>query len=166
MAKRDAAVTAEINQSIRTLTFHTTGCEDIVLHLERMNAALIDYAAYDRLRNRVIDAAAIPFNGERYATPSEKYEAMAELVSYLESGAGEWSRRATGSVRSEGSLLFQAISRLRRDRTAAQIRIFLGGMSKAEQMKLLNSDKVRPIADAIRAEGAQGIDSDELLSGL
>ena len=165
--KKDSTISVQTNGEARTIDFNVAGMPGITLHVERVSAALFEYAAFDRLRNRVVDAAAIPFNAEenRYATPSEKHAAMAELVGYLESGASEWSRR-TQSGAGEGSLLLRALLRLRSDRTEQQIKAFLDGKTRAEKLKLLNSKQVRPIADAIRGESAQGVDGDELLSSL
>ena len=169
--KKDATITTEVDVAGRTITFQVAGAREraLVLDVERVSAKVFEYAAYDRLRNRVIDAAALPFNSESnsYATPQEKYDAMAALVEWLESGTDQWTRRVQRDASAtDGSLLLRALCKLRTDRSLEQIKTFLAGLDKAEKAKLLNSKQVRPIADAIRLEGAQSVDGDALLRSL
>ena len=182
MAKESATIATAINQSIRTLEFVVKGAaadggsKTLTLHLERVNAANIDYAAFHGFKQRISDAAAIPFDKEtnRYATAAEKFDAMKELIEHYESNVAEWALRSGGGLR-EGSLLFQALTLMRGEqaaedpsmaRTAEQIRTFIEGLDKSQRAKLLLSSQVRPFADRVRAEAGKGVDAEEMLTGL
>lgn len=118
---------------------------------------------------RVSDRAAISRDETtgRPATPEEKLAAMAALIDHYESGTEQWGMRISGERTIDGGLLKQALLAMYEGRkTAEQISAHLKTLSATQQKQLLNSDKVRPFADAIRAELAKGVDTEELLAGL
>ncbi len=104
-----------MDASAQTLTFEVKGARTLVLRMGRMSVENRAFAALHGMKQRIADAAAIPFalNG-RYATPHEKADAMAELIEFYEEGGNEWKRVGTASpkVSSDGVLAIRAIAEL------------------------------------------------------
>jgi hypothetical protein len=114
---------------------------------------------------RIRDAAAMSRDTTtgKSASPQDKFNAMAELIEHYESGAIEW-RLAGGGGQSQGGLLLKALMRYQPEKSEDSIRAFLASKDAKFKARLLASDKIRPIADEIRAEAGRGIETDDLLS--
>ena len=116
---------------------------------------------------RIRDSAAMSRDTAtgKSASPVDKFNAMAELIEHYESGATEWRLSGGGQVAS-GGLLLKALMRYQPSKSEESIRAFLSTKDAKFKARLLASDKIRPIADEIRAEAGRGIETDELLDGL
>ena len=114
---------------------------------------------------RIRDAAAMSRDTAtgQSASPEDKFNAMCELIDHYESGAVEW-RLAGGGGQSQGGLLLKALMRYQPEKSEDSIRKFLESKDAKFKARLLASDKIRPIADEIRAEAGRGIETDDLLS--
>lgn len=115
---------------------------------------------------RISDRAAIsrdPLTGQP-ATASDKHAAMKALVEYYETGAPEWTTRVAGAT--SGGLLFQCLREAYPEQSPEAIRTKMDKWSKSEQVAVLNSKKIKPIADRLRAEGGKGVDAEALLESF
>lgn len=164
-AKSNSVITTEVDGS--RITFNVQGAGSLELDMEVCSESVLNRATVHGLKQRISDAAALARDTKtgRSATPAEKFAAMQELVLHYMSGTSEWSTRREGAG-SQGGILLQALCAMRPDKSADDVRAFLQGISKSDQVRLLNSEKVRPFADVVREKMGQGIDADEMLSGL
>lgn len=166
-AKSNSVITHEVVGQL--ISFNVREAGSITLDLGKVANANRERAEVHGFIQRISDAAAIsrdPLTGKP-ASPTEKLEAMRELVEHYESGSAEWSRRREGGMGATGGLLFRALRAMYDGkRTDEQLREFLDKLSRSEQTALLVSDKVKPFADAIRAEAGKGVDAEALLAGL
>lgn len=163
--KRTPAITATIEGYV--LTF--TGDNGRVLTLDAQTLAreVWDTAVMHGLKQKIGDAAAISRNPEtgRPVTTNEKFDAMAEVLNRLMSGA--WNKpRESGDGAGAGGLLFKALCRVKSDKTPAEVKAYLDGRSKDEQAALRKVPVIAAAIDAIRAESAKaaGIDGEALLA--
>ena len=78
-------------------------------------------------------------------------DAMRIVIDYYESGAVAWKMVGAAGER-EGGLLLESLVRLWTHKTRESIDAFLKTKDKSSRDGLLASEKVRPVADAIRAE--------------
>lgn len=118
---------------------------------------------------RISDAAAISRDTKtgKPASAAEKLAAMAKLVEHYQSGTQEWRLAGSGGgLQAESVLLVKCLQRIYTERTEAQLREWVGKRSASERAALLASEKIKPIADEIRAQSAQGVDSEALLGEL
>lgn len=139
----------------------------LMLDMSDLSEAVSRRAAIHGMIQRVSDAAAIgKFDKDGVqTTPQAKLERMSRLVEHYASGTEEWGLAGTGGGQGEG-LLLQVLKVLRPGDGDEKLRAFVSKLKPNERTKLLNSDKLRPIADSIRAEQAKGIDADKMLSAL
>lgn len=111
-----SVVGAVIDEVKRTVTFNVVGEGSLVLSLDAMSDETRAYAALHGMKQRVSDAAAIPFRDGKYATPGEKYAAMRALVEHYNGGAKEWARHGGGEkgprVSGETDLIIRALAEL------------------------------------------------------
>ena len=165
--KSNSVITTAIDTAARTLTFSVIGAGEIVLDLNRVHVANVDYAAFHGFKQRIADKAALPRDETtgKPASPGDKYEAMRELAEHFMSGSADWSTRREGGI-NEGGLLFRALTELYPAKTPEEIKAFLGGKTAKEKAGILASEKVAPVANRIRAEAGKGIDAESLLAGL
>lgn len=170
MAKErsNSVITTQVDAHSRTITFNVKnapGTGMLVLHLNNVHAANLDYAAFHGFKQRISDAAAIERNSETGlpASPGDKLAAMTALVEHYESGSPDWATRVARTA-SEGGLLLQSLMRMGVARETAAERI--AQWSRSEQLAVLNSPKVKLHADAIRLEAGKGIEVSGLLEGL
>lgn len=150
----------------RTITFTVRDGGTFNLNLETVSDAVLDRAMIHGLIQRISDRAAISRNTEtgKPATPFEKFEAMRELSEHYASGSSDWSMRV--AARPDGGLLFEALVTAYPDKGAERIREWLKSLDAKQKAQLLVSDKIRPFAEAIRAEAGKHVDVEELLNDL
>lgn len=150
-------ITAKIENGILNITF--SNGKLIVVKPSQFQPEIQDMAMLHGFKQKLVDAAAMSSG----ATIEEKYEAVADVFDRLTSG--EWNkRRESGEPR--GGLLFNALCRAYPARKPEEIREFLSKKSRTEQNAMLNNSRLRPHVDAIRAEMAKNIESDNLLDEL
>jgi len=137
--KTNDRVTHEIVGGVHRFTFPGVG----VLEFDPQKAS-----AANRLRaevygwkQRIADAAAIPFNKEagRYATSEEKFKAMRALVEHYESGTEGWARgRVSGAedkAKSETTLTLHALAE-QQGLSPAEMRERVKGLAKKREMSV------------------------------
>lgn len=150
------------------LVFTVLGAGEVRLDMSKVHPDIVTEAAFYGMKQRIADAAAIPFakNG-RYATAEEKHAAMSRLAAYYESGASEWRRVSeAGEAKPKGGLLARALMELYPDKTREEVNAFLAGLKPAERGALKAKPSVKAIIDRMEAEKASEVDTDELLAGL
>lgn len=170
--KNTATITTEVNEAAMTILFKVKDAGEITLSLTKISEANRTKAMFHGMTQRISDAAAISRNAEtgKPASPQDKLKAMQTLVEFYETGTAEWTRKRAageGAGYSNG-LLVQCLKRLYVSKTAEQIETFVKGLKPSERVALLASDKIRVIADEIRAEAAKEtkVDAEALLAGL
>lgn len=150
-------ITSTIQDGILTIAFLTG--DVITINPRQFSDDVREMAMLHGFKQKLVDAGALSAG----ATLSEKYEAIYDVYQRLLSG--EWNkRRESGEPR--GGLLFNALCRAYPQRKPEEIREFLSKKSRAEQNAMLNNSRLRPHIDAIRAEMAKNIESDDLLDEL
>lgn len=117
---------------------------------------------------RIRDAAAIS-RDTRTGLPAsarEKLENMKLLCEHYNSGAENWSpaRAPNDGLGGEKGLLVKVLERA--GARIENIPEWVKAKSGPEVKTLLNSAKLKPLADEIRAEGCAKVDADELLKDL
>lgn len=141
--------------------------EIMTLDMNTLSEAVRDRAAVHGMIQRISDAAAMSkFDKEGVmSTPLDKALRMKKLIEHYESGTEEWSLK-TGGGGSQDGLLLQVLTIARPNDERGKLVAFVGKLKPIERTKLLNSDRLRPIADRIRAEMSKGIDADAMLAEL
>lgn len=177
MAKRnETAVKATVVRTVPeghacglVLTFASG--EQLTINPGHLTQIVLDEAVTHGLKQKLVDAAAIPCNPDtgRPATAEEKYAAVKRVYDRLMSGS--WNMAAGEGGTGSGGLLYRALCKLYDGKkTPAEIRTYVEGLDKKQQAALRDNPKIKPIIDELRekddAAGASGIDSDELLAGL
>lgn len=168
--KASAVITTALSATNDAVTFTVKDAGELTLELARISDANKARAMLHGFVQRISDAAALSRNPEtgKPASAQDKFDAMRILIEHYHSGTGEWTRtRAAGPKYSNG-LLGECLKRLYPDKTAERIAEYLDGLKPSQRTQLLASDKIRPIAEAIRAEAAKEmkVDADALLAGL
>ena len=166
-AKSNSVITHELKGS--TIVFTVTGVASLELDMGKVASSIYERAAIHGLIQRISDAAAISRNTETGlpADPTDKYEAMKVLVEHYNSGAEEWriTKSSTGSGEN-GGLLKKCLLKLFPEKGEERVTEYLKTLSRKDKLALLNSDKVKPVADEFRAKGVKTEDAEKLLSGL
>lgn len=177
-AKANSIITTEMNFEAGTITFTVLGVtgerQPIVLDLNAVHDDNKTHAAFHGFKQRLPDAAAIARNTETgaSASPDEKYDAMRELADHYMSGSSEWSRRGSGGQGAESGLTLRAIAQVKgctvpEARAMVDAEATKQGKKPAAILAILRTNaKVREAMDAMRAEAASGIDTEELLNNL
>lgn len=166
-AKSNSVISTEIAE--QKVLFTVAGVATLELELEKLSEEVFKRAAIHGLIQRVCDAAAISRNTEtgQSATPTDKYEAMKELVDFYNSGTTEWRRTSSGAGSGEnGGLLRKCLVKLYPEKTEERIAEFLKGLTRKEKLALLNTEAVKKIADEFRVKSTNSADAEKLLSGL
>jgi len=189
--RKNAVVTYDTNGRDQSgvITFTVLGAGELTFDTNKASESCRERAEYHGWVQRMCDAVAISRDPETNAsaTPAMKFERMKRLIEHYESGTDEWSIQGRGGFGNEGGLLLRTLIALRdwdqdeqgelttiqaqtKDKFAGksdeQLKAFAGKMTAGQRTKLLNFEGLRDIANLIRAEGAKGIDADELLAGL
>lgn len=141
---------------------------ELTLDLKLLSEANARAGLTHGMIQRIRDAAALSRSREtgKPASSKDKFDAMAELCEWYNSGAEEWSpgRSEGNGIGGEKGLLIRVLKRAgaKMDDVEGWVKGKTGGDVKV----LLNSAKLKPFADEIRAEGASKIDPEEMLSEL
>lgn len=167
--KSNSVITHEFREENGELAFLVNGAGETVLPLDRLSTQVRHRAMLHGLIQRISDAAAMsrdPATG-RAASPQDKLAAMKSLVDHYASGTLDWGRKREGGGAQEGGLLISVLIRAYPEKPLVELQKFAKARSVVERNALLASEKLKPIADAIRAERAPGgVDVDGLLGGL
>lgn len=168
--KSNSVISTKVEDEGLTLVFEVKGAGVLKLDRTRLSAKVRERAELHGLIQRVSDRAAISRNKDNgfKVTPEAKLEAMKVLVDHLNSGTEEWElkREGGGGPSVETTLLVKALGEIYPQRTEEQLREWLRKRSASDRAALLASEKIKPIVERLRAQSAQGIDADELLSEL
>lgn len=163
--KSNSVVTTLVNEDIGEIVFNVRDAGTLTLHVERLSNENRGYAEIHGLIQRVSDGAALSRNRQtgKPASPADKLAAMQEIVTHLESGSKEWRLAGTARGLGDYSILVQALV-AHTGKSQDAIRAYLEKKTTSEQRTILNSEKILPIANRIRAEAAKNVDTDELLA--
>jgi hypothetical protein len=166
--KRNAAITATIDDNLGGLTLTFANGQELRIHASQLTATIGAHALMHGLKQKLVDAAAISRNPEtgRPATVQDKFEAVKVVYDRLLSGA--WNATREGGAPT-GGLLLQALCRMYTGRkTVEELKTFLADKTDAEKAALRKNPRIAQHIADIRAEQAKdgGIDADDLLAGL
>lgn len=173
---REGSVLAVVmDEAHRQLVFNVRGAapdggnKSITLDLSAVHEANIAYAALHGFKQRIGDMAALSRNPDtgKPATPAEKFEALARGVEHYMSGSADWNLRAAAGERTSGEL--GLLSRAVAEATGKDVitaRDWLKTKSRAEQVSIALSDRIKPIMDRMRSEVAAPVDAEDLLAEL
>lgn len=117
------------------------------------------------LKQKVVDAAAIPRDVEtgRSASDADKITAMRAVADRIT--AGEWNAK-TGEGGGTRSLLARALDILYPEKAGAGIDAFVATLDKKQQAALRMSPKVAPIIAGLRPAPKTTSAADDLLNSL
>lgn len=164
--KRTPAVTAEINGT--RLVFTGDNGRELAVSVDQLADDIRVQAMMHGLKQKIGDAAAISRNPNtgRSATTDDKFDAMAEVLNRLLSGA--WNKTREGGDGGAGGLLFKALCRIKADKTPAEVRAYLEARTKEEQAALRKVPAIATAIEEIKAAQAKdgGIDGEALLAGF
>jgi|688.fasta_scaffold725275_1 hypothetical protein len=164
---RTPAIAAEITGT--RLVFTTATGETLTVEAAALSDEIREAAMMHGLKQKIGDAAALSRNPEtgRSATIEDKYNAMIEVFTRLQ--AGQWNKtREAGEGGGAGGLLFKALCKVKADKTPAEIRAYLDGLTKEQQAAVRKVPAVAAAIEEIRAAQAKdgGIDGEALLAGF
>jgi hypothetical protein len=168
--KSNSVITHKVEGEV--ITFAVKDVGELMFDTTKVSEAVGNRAKIHGLIQRVSDAAAMSraaADGELIPVAElnkRKFEAMRKLVEHYESGTEEWTLRSAGGGGTGEGILIQALALMYPEKTREALSAFVGKLKPVERTKLLNSDKVRPFAEQIRAELAKGIDAEEMLGAL
>ena len=165
--KRTPAVTAEINGT--RLVFTGDNGRELAVSADQLADDIRVQAMMHGLKQKIGDAAAISRNPDtgRSATTDDKFDAMAEVLHRLLSGA--WNKtREGGEGGGAGGLLFKVLCKIKADKTPAEVRAYLEARTKEEQAALRKVPAIAAAIEEIKAAQAKdgGIDGEALLAGF
>jgi hypothetical protein len=162
------AIKCTINQSVKEIVwgFSKELGGDVTLHLGRVSSENLAYAVYHGLKQRGTDTMALKAEDYGGRVPeSAKRREVVEMVKYLESGATEWTRRASGGV-AESGLMFDALCALRPDKTQEQIREFLRTRKPDQLQQIKAREDLIEKMNELRLERAPKIETSGSLDDL
>lgn len=162
---RIPAIAAEITGT--RLVFTTATGEALTVEASALSPEIQQAAMMHGLKQKIGDAAALSRNPEtgRSATLEDKFNAMTEVFTRLESG--QWNKtRESGET--AGGLLFKALCKVKPEKAPAEIRYWLDGLDKTQQAALRKLPAIANAIEEIRAANAKtgGIDGEALLAGF
>lgn len=163
--KSNSVISREVSGTL--VIFRVNGAGQTVLDLTKLHPNVASHALIHGMCQRVQDAAAISRDTKtgKPADPQTKLEAMAELVDHYNSGTAEWSLRREGGGIGR-SYLLNALCQLRPEKPREEVQSWIKSLSDKERRALENHSDIKPLIDAQRAQGAEDVDTDELLKGL
>lgn len=164
---RTPAISAEIAGSI--VTFTAASGERVSIDADALSPEIRHAAMMHGLKQKLGDAAAMSRNPDtgRSATTEDKISAINEVAERLH--AGQWNKtREAGEGGGAGGLLFKALCKIKADKTPAEIRAYLDGLTKEQQAAVRKVPAVAAAIEEIRAAQARdgGIDGEALLAGF
>lgn len=166
-AKSNSVITSKVEG--QTLIFTVKDIGNLRLNFTDLSETVRERAMVHGMVQRISDAAAIARSAENgyKVSAQEKYDAMAELVAHYASGTSEWSRaRGAPGIGADAALLVKCLAQIYDDRTLEQLKAWVAKRSKSERTALLMSEKIKPLADEIRAQSASDISADDLIADL
>jgi hypothetical protein len=125
--------TIKTERSGTDIKFSTTGCPDLFLNVASLTDDVREIALYDRLTQKVVDAAAKsrdPKTGAP-ASPSVKYEAMRAVIAMLHSG--DWT---------VGSSIYDVLATVL-GKSRVEMRTWFDGLTDEEKKAVRGSQRVR-----------------------
>lgn len=162
-AKSNSVVTTQWEGNV--LTIEVLGAGKIEFNRTKASEANCDAAERHGWTQRLCDRAAKGRDGKTGlpAPASVKFKAIDELARYYEGGEVSWKMSGGGQ---EGGMLFEALCELRTDKSAEQIKKFLGTRDAKQLAQLRASKEIAEIISRLRAERAGPVDMDEALGDL
>ena len=158
------AIKSTINASIGTVLWTSDETpQTIEVHYARLHPALQAYAALHGLKQKVGDAGAKAMG----TADVDKFAAMQQIVTHLESGTEDWNlgRTASGASGTLLEVLIQAVIRSGKSDTAER-RANIRALTPSERTRLAYNPKVKPHYDAIMQELTANVDTDAMLESL
>lgn len=165
-----------------TIMFSVKGAGNLMLDTKGVSAQNKSRAMLHGLVQRISDAAAMARDSKTgaSATPQEKFEAMKRLVEHYQSGSEEWSpaRNVEGVGRPrvenpQARLLRAALAIFNPQKDAETIEKFVKGLGAGQVTALVMSEQLKESVELAReqlaqedAKAAEGVNAEELLSGL
>lgn len=166
--KSNSVITHSLKPDTREIVFHVAGAGDVSLDLAKCAQPILDRFTVHGAIQRISDRAAIGRDPEtgKSATPADKLDAMQELVEHYMTGTSEWSLTGTGGPR--GGMLFRALCRIYKEKSADDIQAWLGTKNANEKKALRKTEAVSKVIDEIEAEQmkAAGIDVEKMGADL
>lgn len=165
--REGAIVTVDVNRAIREMTVNVRGAGSTTLHLGRMHADNLDYAAFHGMEQRLRDAAAQsrdPITGLS-APAIDKLAAVARLVEHYESGSAEWTTRGQGSGGDVGILIAAIVAAGLKSDTP-EFRANVRAKSKVERDALALIPAVKVELDRLNAARTVNVDVEALMAGI
>ena len=162
--------------------FAVKGAGELVLDVAKVHVANRTRAEMHGFVQRISDAAAMARDSKTgaSATPQEKFEAMRRLVEHYMAGGEEWSParsvEGVGRPKSENPqarLLRAALKLFNPAKDEGVIAVFVKERNAAQITALVLSEQLKEAVELAReqlaqedAKMAEGVDAEELLSGL
>lgn len=163
-----AVVTTTIDNG--RLTVEVAGHPAIVVDPAQLPANLVEYAALHGLKQRLVDAAAIPRDPDtgRSATAADKYAAVRRVWDHM-TATGEWNLVRGSGGGSDGLLVAALMEAC--GLTREQAREAVAGWDRPLQEAMRERDPViAPIVQRLRMERARtvagAVDTAAVLEGL
>lgn len=162
-AKSNSVVTTQWSGDI--LEIEVLGAGTLMFDRTLASAANREAAEKHGWTQRLCDRAAKGRDTKtgQAAPAAVKFGAIESLLKYYESGDVPW--KMSGGAQ-EGGLLFEALCEFRSDKTAEQIKKFLGSRTPKQLSELRASQDLMPIINRLRAERAGDVDTAEALGDL
>lgn len=166
MTKTIPTITAEVNDTTLTITF--SNGESLSVDATALSADIQTAACLHGLKQKLVDAAAIPRDVEtgRSASVEDKISAVREVFTRITSPEGTWNKVREGGTTTAtgGALLVRALMELT-GQSKEKIEMYLSTKTKEEKAALRVSPKVAPIITRLQAAKST-IDTDALLDAL
>ena len=141
---------------------------DIAIRFDDLTDEIKHQLMVHGLKQKVVDAAAIPRDVEtgRSASVEDKIAAMRAVAGRLL--AGEWNAVREGGGGNAGGLLLRALAEIKPNVPREELAEWLAGKDAKQKAALRASPKIAAIIERIKAAAGKsaGIDSDELLAEL
>ena len=152
--------------------FDVAGIGRLTVDLKKVSQPNLEYAAFHGIKQRVVDAAAIAWDGiGQRPTPADKYAEMVKIVEHLNSGSDEWNTRGTGGGGAVGGVTLKAVAAIQ----GVEVDVMRARIEELAEKRELTTkqvlaklaqspDVIRKIAE-LRA-AASPVDADDLLGEL
>lgn len=170
--KKRANSVITVTQDVGVFHFDVIGQPRLTVDMAKVSAKNAEYAAFHGIKQRVVDSAAIAWDGiGQRPTPAEKYAEMVKIVEHLNSGSPDWN-----TVRGESSGLvggvtlkaLAAVQGLEIDAMRARVTEIAEKQGKTVKAKLAEyatlPDVIKKIAE-LRA-AASPVKADDLMDEL
>lgn len=162
--KTPAAVSVEIDVDADTLTLIYGNGQTRTVNPSKLNTAIRTYATFHGLKQKLVDAAAIPRNLDtgRSATLGDKISAVDEVLGRITSTDGTWNKGREGGTADNSGLFLRAMVALT-GKESAEIKGMLDALTDEERKALRGSPKVAGKMAELRT-AASKVDVDAVLA--